>query len=44
MKGIIAEGPNSEFRIVDGLEIPEPSPDQILVKTAYICINHRCVS
>ncbi|KAL2001141.1 hypothetical protein VTN02DRAFT_2187 [Thermoascus thermophilus] len=41
MKGIVAEGPSSALRTVDDLKSPEPSPDQILVKTAYLCINHR---
>ncbi|EEH46394.2 uncharacterized protein PADG_02492 [Paracoccidioides brasiliensis Pb18] len=39
MKGIISEKVGEPFKIVDNLEVPEPSSDQILVKSIYMAIN-----
>ncbi|PGG98961.1 hypothetical protein AJ79_08736 [Helicocarpus griseus UAMH5409] len=39
MKGIICEKAGEPFKIVDNLDVPEPSPDQILVKSIYMAIN-----
>ncbi|KAK2810209.1 hypothetical protein FQN50_003179 [Emmonsiellopsis sp. PD_5] len=39
MKGIICEKVGDPWKIVDNLDVPEPSPDQILVKSLYMAIN-----
>ncbi|KAK2745061.1 hypothetical protein FQN55_006418 [Onygenales sp. PD_40] len=39
MKGIICEKVGDPWKIVDNLDVPEPSPDQILVKSIYMAIN-----
>ncbi|OJD14872.1 hypothetical protein AJ78_04819 [Emergomyces pasteurianus Ep9510] len=39
MKGIICEKAGEPFKIVDNLVVPEPSPDQILVKSIYMGLN-----
>jgi NADPH:quinone reductase-like Zn-dependent oxidoreductase len=39
MKGVIFESAGGPLKVVDGLPVPEPSPDQILVKSLYTAIN-----
>lgn len=39
MKGVIVEKVGAEPQVVDSLEKPEPSSDQILVKSIYMAIN-----
>ena len=39
MKGVIFESAGGPLKVVDDLPIPEPSPDQILVKSLYTAIN-----
>ncbi|KAG5300986.1 oxidoreductase, zinc-binding dehydrogenase family, conidia-enriched transcript [Histoplasma ohiense] len=39
MKGIICEKAGEPFKIVDNLDVPEPSSDQILVKSIYMGLN-----
>ncbi|KKZ66684.1 hypothetical protein EMCG_07641 [[Emmonsia] crescens] len=39
MKGIICEKAGEPFKIADNLVVPEPSPDQILVKSIYMALN-----
>lgn len=39
MKGVALEKPGAEPQVVDSLEKPKPSPDQILVKSVYTAIN-----
>ncbi|EGE83489.1 hypothetical protein RJZ56_005540 [Blastomyces dermatitidis] len=39
MKGIICEKAGEPFKIVDNLDVPEPSADQILVKSIYMALN-----
>jgi NADPH:quinone reductase-like Zn-dependent oxidoreductase len=38
MKGVIFEAAGGPLKVVD-LPVPEPSPDQILVKSLYTAIN-----
>jgi hypothetical protein len=38
MKGVIFESAGGPLKVVD-LPVPEPSPDQILVKSLYTAIN-----
>lgn len=44
MKGVIFENAGAEPKVVDNLEKPKPSPDQILVKSLYTAINPVYVS
>ena len=39
MKGVICEKAGEKYQVVDNLETPEPSPDQLLVKSIYAAIN-----
>jgi hypothetical protein len=39
MKGVIFESVGAPPKVVDDLPVPEPSPDQILVKSLYTAIN-----
>jgi NADPH:quinone reductase-like Zn-dependent oxidoreductase len=39
MKGVIFESAGGPLKVVDDLPVPEPSPDQILVKSLYTAIN-----
>ena len=39
MKGVIFEKAEAKPQVVDNLEKPKPSPDQILVKSIYTAIN-----
>jgi NADPH:quinone reductase-like Zn-dependent oxidoreductase len=39
MKGVIFERAAAEPQVVDNLEKPKPSSDQILVKSLYTAIN-----
>lgn len=39
MKGVIAEKQGAPWTVTDSLEVPEPSADQILVKSIYTAIN-----
>lgn len=39
MKGVIFEKVGAEPQVVDSLDKPKPSPDQILVKSVYMAIN-----
>lgn len=39
MKGVILEKPGAPFKVVDGIEKPEPGPGQILVKSIVVAIN-----
>lgn len=39
MKGVIVEKAGGELQVVENLEKPEPSSDQILVKSVYMAIN-----
>jgi NADPH:quinone reductase-like Zn-dependent oxidoreductase len=39
MKGIICEKLGDPLKVADGLPIPEPGPDQLLVKSLYTAIN-----
>ncbi|KAF7506630.1 hypothetical protein GJ744_011562 [Endocarpon pusillum] len=39
MKGVIFEKAGAEPQVVDSLDKPKPSPDQILVKSIYMAIN-----
>ncbi|KAL2836946.1 chaperonin 10-like protein [Aspergillus pseudoustus] len=39
MKGIIAEYEEAALQVTDSLELPEPSTNQILVKSIYTAIN-----
>ncbi|KAK2758618.1 hypothetical protein FQN54_003308 [Arachnomyces sp. PD_36] len=39
MKGVTCEKAGAGYKIVDDLEVPEPGPDQILVKSHYAAIN-----
>lgn len=39
MKGVVFEKAGAEPQIVDNLEKPKPSPNQILVKSIYMAIN-----
>lgn len=39
MKGVICEKAGDGYKVVDNLEIPEPGPAQILVKSHYAAIN-----
>ncbi|KAL3443720.1 chaperonin 10-like protein [Aspergillus insuetus] len=39
MKGIIAEHEKAPFQVTNSLELPEPSANQILVKSIYTAIN-----
>lgn len=39
MKGIIAEHKEAPLQVTDGLELPEPSANQILIKSIYTAIN-----
>lgn len=44
MKGVIFEKAGAEPQVVDSLDKPQPSPDQILVKSVYLAINPVYVS
>ncbi|KAL2802322.1 chaperonin 10-like protein [Aspergillus granulosus] len=39
MKGIIAEHQEAALQVTDNLELPEPSTNQILVKSIYTAVN-----
>jgi len=39
MKGVIAEKNGAPYQVTEDLEVPEPSPDQILVKSLYTAVN-----
>jgi len=39
MKGVIVEKDGAPYQLTEDLEVPEPSPDQILVKSLYTAIN-----
>jgi NADPH:quinone reductase-like Zn-dependent oxidoreductase len=39
MKGIIAENMGAPLQVTDDLELPEPSANQILIKSIYTAIN-----
>ncbi len=39
MKGVVFEKAGAEPQVVDSLDKPQPSPDQILVKSVYVAIN-----
>jgi hypothetical protein len=39
MKGVIFESVGAQPKVVDNLEKPKPSPDQILVKSLCVAIN-----
>jgi NADPH:quinone reductase-like Zn-dependent oxidoreductase len=39
MKGVVFESAGGEPKVVDNLEKPTPSSDQILVKSVYMAIN-----
>jgi NADPH-dependent curcumin reductase CurA len=39
MKGIIAEHQEAGLQVTDNLELPEPSTNQILVKSIYTAVN-----
>ena len=39
MKGVVFEEQGSEPMVVENLEKPSPSPDQILVKSLWTAIN-----
>lgn len=39
MKGIVAEKQGAPWRIIDTLKVPEPSADQILVKSIFTAVN-----
>lgn len=39
MKGVIIEKAGAPAKVVDDLEVPEPSDDQVLVKSVYSAIN-----
>ncbi len=39
MKGVTFEKAGASAQVVDDLEVPEPSADQILVKSIYAAIN-----
>jgi hypothetical protein len=39
MKGIIAEYEKAPLRITDDLELPEPSTNQILIRSLYTAVN-----
>jgi NADPH-dependent curcumin reductase CurA len=39
MKGIIAEHKEAPLQVTDDLELPEPSANQILIKSIYTAIN-----
>ena len=39
MKGIIAEHKEAPLQVTDDLELPEPSVNQILIKSIYTAIN-----
>jgi NADPH:quinone reductase-like Zn-dependent oxidoreductase len=39
MKGVIFESAGATPKVVDDLPVPEPSPDQILVKSLYAAMN-----
>jgi NADPH:quinone reductase-like Zn-dependent oxidoreductase len=39
MKGVIFESMGAAPKVADDLPVPEPSADQILVKSLYMAIN-----
>ena len=39
MKGVVVEAVGAPWKVVENLEIPEPSDDQILVKSIATAIN-----
>ena len=39
MKGVIVEAVGSPYRVVEDLKVPDPSDDQILVKSIAAAIN-----
>ena len=39
MKGVIFESVGAAPKVVDNLPVPEPSADQVLVKSLYTAIN-----
>jgi len=39
MKGVIVEKDGAPYQLTEDLEVPEPSPDQILVKSLYTAVN-----
>jgi NADPH:quinone reductase-like Zn-dependent oxidoreductase len=39
MKGVIFESAGAAPKVVDDLPVPEPSADQLLVKSLYTAIN-----
>ena len=39
MKGVIIEKPEAPWKVVEGIDVPEPSDDHILVKSIATAIN-----
>lgn len=39
MKGVIIEKAGAPAKVVDGLEVPVPAEDQVLVKSVYAALN-----
>lgn len=39
MKGVVFEKAGAEPQVVDSLEKPQPSADQVLVKSLFMAIN-----
>jgi len=39
MKGVVVEKGGAPYQLTEDLEVPEPSSDQILVKSLYTAIN-----
>ncbi len=39
MKGIVVEAPGSSYKVVENLDTPKPSANQLLVKSMTTAIN-----